>query len=741
MRNQLRLASLACELRVASGRAEYEAALARTGFDLILSDYCLPDYDGLAALALARAKQPNVPCILISGTLGEEQAVDCLLCGATDYVLKQRLDRLVPAILRALVEAAERQKRRESEARYRALFNGSADGILVADIETKTFKYANPALSRMLGYTEDELRTMSVPDIHPKDAIQSVVAKFETLAHGNKTLATDIPCLRKDGSVVYADINVTRITIEGRLCHAGFFRDITERKAAEEQIRAQAELLDLAQDAIMVRDMNRGVQYWNKGCERLTGWTAAEAAGRPMDELLQPDRAVAERALRVLLEAGHWSGEIVVTTKDRRRVTLMSRWTLVRDEQGQPRSVLTISTDLTEYKKLEEQFLRAQRLESVGRLASGIAHDLNNILAPILMGTSLLQEGLPLAEASPLIGTIARSAQRGADVVKQLLTFARGTDGQKVPLPPSRLIREMATIVQETFPKSITCRTEFPKDLWTILGDPTQLHQILLNLGVNARDAMPEGGTLTLAAENVTLGDRYARMSPEAKAGPYVVLEVSDTGTGMSQEIKDKIFEPFFTTKGLETGTGLGLATVHGIVKSHDGFIQVESQVGRGSHFRVYLPALPAADAPAAATPARELPRGQGQLVLLVDDEPSVRDITRQILEKSGYRVLTANEGTAAIALYTQRQAEIQVVLIDRMMPVMDGPATVRILRGMNPQVKIIAASGAASKPKLTGIADLPVQAYLQKPFTSQNLLVALDQVLRGEQTHQQAGV
>jgi PAS domain S-box-containing protein len=245
---------MACELRVASDRAEYEAALARTCFDLILSDYGLPDYDGLAALALARAKQPDVPFILISGTLGEEQAVDCLLCGATDYVLKQRLGRLVPAMLRALVEAAERQKRRESEARYRALFNGSADGILVADIETKTFKYANPALSRMLGYTEDELRTMGVPDIHPKDAIQSVVAEFETLARGDKTLAMDIPCLRKDGSVVYADINVTRITIDGRLCNAGFFRDITERKRAEEereQMLRRQQGLSLVQQSLL----------------------------------------------------------------------------------------------------------------------------------------------------------------------------------------------------------------------------------------------------------------------------------------------------------------------------------------------------------------------------------------------------------------------------------------------------------------------------------------------------------
>jgi CheY-like chemotaxis protein len=380
-------------------------------------------------------------------------------------------------------------------------------------------------------------------------------------------------------------------------------------------------------------------------------------------------------------------------------------------------------------------------MESVGRLAGGIAHDLNNILTPILMGISLLREGLSLKEAGPLIDTIAASAQRGADIIKQLLTFARGTAGQKVPLPPSRLIKEMAKIVQETFPKSIAVRAEFPRDLWTVMGDPTQLHQVLLNLCVNARDAMPEGGILTLAAENVTLDDCYARMSPEARAGPYVLLQISDTGTGMSPEILDKIFDPFFTTKGPETGTGLGLATVQGIIKSHHGFIQVESQVGRGSLFRIYLPALPTVDAAAAATPAREMPRGHGQLVLVVDDERSVRDITRSMLEKFGYRVLTANEGTAAIALYTQHQAEIRVVLTDMVMPVMDGSATVRVLRGMNPQVKIIAASGAASKPRLAEIADLSVQAYLQKPFTSQQLLVTLEQVLSGEQTRWQPGV
>jgi two-component system cell cycle sensor histidine kinase/response regulator CckA len=509
-------------------------------------------------------------------------------------------------------------------------------------------------------------------------------------------------------------------------------RDIAQREQAEEHIHAQAELLDLAQDAIAVSDMNSRLRYWNKGSERLSGWPASEALGRPIAEVLQPSHAIFERAKQQFLEGGQWSGELKLTTREGRTVTVMSRWTMVRDKEVRPKSVLIFNTDLTEQKRLEAQFLRAQRMESLGRLAGGIAHDLNNILAPILMAASLLRDGAASQDNRSLLDTVEKSAQRGANIVKQLLAFARGSDGQKIPVPLNRLVKEMVSMIEETFPKSITLRTELPPGLWAILGDPTQLHQVLLNLCVNARDAMPAGGTLTLAAENVMIDDCYAYMAPEARPGPHVLIQVADTGVGIPPENFERIFDPFFTTKGPDQGTGLGLATVLGIVKSHDGFIQLESEVERGTRFKVYLPAAPASAALAVETKSRPLPNGQGELILVVDDEPSIRNVTRQILERHGYRVLLAKEGTEAIALFTQHRDDVQAVLTDLMMPIMDGVATIRVLRGMSSHLRVIAASGAASKSKLGDLPDLPVQASLQKPFTAELLLSTLQRVLQG---------
>ena len=372
-------------------------------------------------------------------------------------------------------------------------------------------------------------------------------------------------------------------------------------------------------------------------------------------------------------------------------------------------------------------------MESVGRLAGGIAHDLNNILAPILMAAPLLREEAASPESRSLLDTVEKSAQRGANIVKQLLTFARGTDGQKIPVPPARLFKDMVAMIQETFPKSVSLSTRLSPDWGAMRAAPTRLRQVLLNLCVNARDALSEGGAITLSAENLMIDDCYARMTPEAKTGPHVVLQVADTGTGMPAEILDKIFDPFFTTKAPEHGTGLGLATVLGIVKSHGGFIQVESIVGRGTWVRVYLPASLAGPALSAEMQCPALPKGQGELILVVADEASIRNVTGLILERHGYRVLLAKEGTEAIALFTQRRDEIQLVLADLMMPIMDGVATIRVLRGMSSQLKIIAASGAASKSRLGDLTDLPVQESLQKPYTAELLLTTLHRVLHGK--------
>jgi two-component system, cell cycle sensor histidine kinase and response regulator CckA len=507
-------------------------------------------------------------------------------------------------------------------------------------------------------------------------------------------------------------------------------REITERKRGEEKIRAQAELLDLAQDAIAARDMEGRVQYWNKSCERLTGWSAVEAIGRPIIELLKPDLARYEESMRVLMKEGHCEEESTATGKDGRSFTVMSRWTLVRDEQGKPKSVLSINTDITEQKKLEEQFLRAQRTEAIGALASGIAHDLNNILAPIIMTAPFLREAVSDPEIRQMIDTVETCANRGADIIKQLLTFARGAPGTRAPLPVRHLLKEMDKLIRETFPRNIQPCINTPNDLWPVLGDATQIHQTFLNLCVNARDAMPNGGTLTLKAENTTLDQHFAATTPDAKPGKYVCLSVTDTGMGIPPENLSRIFDPFFTTKEIGKGTGLGLATVLGIVRGHGGFVRVDSQVGQGTTFKLFLPASP--EAKAADALEREIlpPRGHGELILVVDDEATVREAMLRVLEKHNYRVMAAAEGKAALAIFASHRSEIKVVITDMMMPGTDGSGLVQALRHLDPRLPILGMTGLTEGAAAEEFKALDLVAIIRKPFARVELLSAIQTML-----------
>jgi signal transduction histidine kinase len=387
--------------------------------------------------------------------------------------------------------------------------------------------------------------------------------------------------------------------------------------------------------------------------------------------------------------------------------------------------------DLTERKKLEQQFLRAQRMESIGTLAGGIAHDLNNILAPIMMSIEILKMTVTDPQAGGILQTIEVSSKRGADIVRQVLSFARGMEGERIEVQPKHLIKDIETIIRDTFPRNIQQQVLFPDDPWTIYGDPTLLHQIFLNLCVNARDAMPNGGTLTIKVENTILDEQYSTMNRQAKPGRYVLISVTDTGIGIPPEIIDKIFEPFFTTKEMGKGTGLGLSTVIGIVKSHEGVINVYSEPGKGTTFRVYLPAIDhSSDGQKKQTQSLSLPRGNGELVLIVDDEASVLTITSQTLQAFGYRVLTATDGADAVAVYAKHQNDIAVVLTDLMMPVIDGPSTIRALLRINPSVKIIAASGLNSSRDITTFPDAPIKHFLTKPYTARTLLKTLREIL-----------
>ena len=510
-------------------------------------------------------------------------------------------------------------------------------------------------------------------------------------------------------------------------CYA---EDISERKRCEAQIREQAALLDKAQDAITAGDLEHRIVYWNQGAERLYGWSAAEALGKNALELLYGrDQPELRQARETVVQKGEWSGELKQVTKSGSEVIVQSRWTLVRDANDQAKSILVIATDISEQKKLQTQFLRAQRLESIGTLASGIAHDLNNVLAPIMMSVTLLQESFGDEKNAKLLETLRLSAERGADMVKQILSFTRGHEGSRCLVNLKHLVNELAKILRETFPKMIEIKTSSAKDQWAVTADATQMHQVLMNLAVNARDAMPKGGMLLIQTENVILDENYARLHVDARPGSYVLLTVADTGSGINPEIIDKIFDPFFTMKAAGKGTGLGLSTTLSIVKNHGGFINTYSEVGKGARFKIYLPAVESSLSASQPDLKFEPPRGHGERILVVDDERAFQEITRAIFSKYGYRVLTAGDGAEALAIFAQHKGEIDVVVTDMMMPFLDGPATIRALQHMDPAVRIIAASGLAENEAITQKFNNAI--FLPKPFTTERLLCTVDQSLR----------
>ena len=379
---------------------------------------------------------------------------------------------------------------------------------------------------------------------------------------------------------------------------------------------------------------------------------------------------------------------------------------------------------------MEAHLLRTQRLESLGRLAGGIAHDLNNILSPMLMAPPLLRDALRDPAALELVDIIESSALRGAAIIRQLLTFALGAEGDRVPVQLRSLARDMLQIVTGTFPKNITARLRAAADCPLVDGDATQLHQVLMNLCVNARDAMPDGGTLTLTLETADVDAALARVTPDAKPGRYLVLRVADTGAGIPPENLERIFDPFFTTKKVGEGTGLGLSTALGIVRGHGGFVRVDSTPGRGTEFGVYLPVSAQharEERPPAGSPS---PRGSGDWVLLVDDEDGVRRVTRQTLEEHGYRVLEARNGAEALAAYAAHREPVRAVVTDLMMPAMDGPRFIRALRERDPRVAIITVSGQIEEPAQFDALRKTTQAFLQKPLSAAALLDALHTVL-----------
>jgi PAS domain S-box-containing protein len=607
LRSTLGNAGLEFEIVHTSSRRAFETAFEKGAFDLIITDYAIPGWNGLEALGRVRAVDPDVPFVFFSGALGEERAVEAMRHGATDYVLKDRLGRLVPVIQRALAEREGQRQRlqaeqdlRETEVRYRVLFEQSPDAVVVLDPETTFPLEFNDEACRQLGYTREEFARKSFIE-HTGEELRSRLA--EAMAAGRSEFEG---CYRtKQGQVRNAWITLRVVQLHGRPVLHSIGRDITERLETERRL------------------------------------------------------------------------------------------------------------------------LRSQRLESIGTLAGGIAHDLNNALAPILMSGSLLREGATTEQLS-LLDLIETSAQRGAAMVRQLLTFARGIDGQRILLQPRHLVREMEKLITTTFPKDVQLQVRVQPEIGLVLGDATQLHQVLLNLCVNARDAMPGGGTLALECESVAVNETSAARMEGARRGRYIVLRVIDSGSGIPAELLDRIFDPFFTTKGPEQGTGMGLSTVLGIVRSHGGFIQVDSRPGRGSSFSVCLPLVEGNEGKHEAASTQHEFQGQGQLVLIVDDDAAVRRSVEMLLARLNFRVLASASGHEALVSFAQRRSEIQAVLCDLHMPHMDGLVLVQALHRMSPQARVIVMSGNPTERQLAQLKKLNVAGVLVKPFAPEHLVQTL---------------
>jgi PAS domain S-box-containing protein len=711
-----------------------EAALQRTEWDLIISDFSMPSFNAFEGLSLLKKRGLDIPFIIVSGTVGEDRAVAAMKAGAADYIPKGSLKRLIPAIDRELAEAKERLLRRETqkalttaEGNFRTLVENSIAGIYV--IQDERLVYVNPRVSQILGYTAEELSARPLVDFVCTEDREMVRANIRSRIMGEvKSVNYTLRMVARDGTRVYIEAHGARTDYNGMPAILGILTDVTKRKLAENRFATifQSSPVGIALSTL---SENRLIEV-NESMLRMLEMSREELIGHTITELgFWVDANKRVEIIKKLV-----TGESVSNVEcDFRRKSGTAGLGLASfeliEEQDQ-KCVLSFFHDITEKKAFERQMMRNQRIESIGSLAGGIAHDLNNALTPILMTVELLRMTYNEPGALRMLDVLQASAERGAEMVKQVLTFARGIEGKHSLVQLRHVLTDIVEMATQTFPKTIQIKQSIPKDLWPVDGDSTQLHQVFLNLCVNARDSMPSGGTLMISAKNVYVEEKDKKIYPAATAGAYTTISVVDSGTGIPVQIQERIFEPFFTTKEEGKGTGLGLSTVRGIVKNHNGFLSLESAEGKGTHFKIFLPAQATGSTESPDKPQPIVPLGNGEGILVADDESLVRDIARQVLETFGYQVFTAANGAEAVAICAQNSGRINVLLTDLRMPVMNGAAAIEAIRSIAPEIKIIVATAETVSDKTKNFIPSTAQAVLQKPYTPEKLLLTIHELL-----------
>jgi two-component system, cell cycle sensor histidine kinase and response regulator CckA len=661
--------------------------------DILISDVMMPEMDGFElCYSIKNHQDPqlrSLPVILLTSLNGPDEILRGIQAGAEFFLTK-------PVNLEQL-----QNKIKNLLATPDALFNNADEGLVEVEIDgRKQAVSANrQQVVNLLFATYDNTVQQNRDLIEAKKQLEELNDRLEVLIQQRTEQLLD---------------------------------QIEKYKQAESEIHRQSVALESAANGVMITDIDANIIWVNKSFTKLTGYDFDEVEGQHPDflESKSNDPNLYKDLWDTILSGRVWSGELVVSDKSHEKQILLDcTVTPVRNEQGSISHFIAVWTDITEKKALANQLLRNQRLESVGALASGIAHDLNNILSPILMGLPLLESSQHVSDRLSIVKMMETSAKRGADIVKQVLTFARGVEGERSALQPKHFVNEIVRIIQVTFPKNIKVSVHLPKDLWPILGDATQIHQILLNLTVNARDAMPSGGELTLEVENIELDDHCSQLNLLAKPGPHICLRIKDTGEGIPKEIQDRIFEPFFTTKEIGRGSGLGLSTVIGIVKSHKGFLNLQSSSGKGSCFEIYLPAVPDREVDKTIDDSSTF-RADGELILVVDDEPSILSTVKVTLKSRGYKVLLAGDGVEALRLLDQNEEKVKAVITDMMMPGMEGPELINKIIARHPDMPIIGMSGIGRQNDVNNLDSLSLKVFLSKPFTGHQLLETLKQAL-----------